>query len=57
MKSKGWFTLWTMKSEYERRLFSMVRVHGPTSMVRLLKKSVLKAFGPTLGKPNVNQEE
>ena len=27
----------------------MYRVHGPTSMVRLLKKIVLKALDPSLG--------
>ena len=33
----------------EDGLFSMLRVHGPTSMVRLLKEIVLKALGPSLG--------
>ena len=46
---KGRFTLWTMKSDHGRGFFSMVRVHAPTFMVRLLKKSVLKALGPSLG--------
>ena len=27
----------------------MVRVYGPTSMVQLLKKSISKALGPSLG--------
>jgi hypothetical protein len=37
-----------MKSDRGRWPLSMVRVHGPTSMVRLLKKIVLKAFDPSL---------
>jgi hypothetical protein len=32
--------------------FKMVQVHGPTSMVQLLRKIVLKALAPSLG---VNQ--
>ena len=47
--AKGWFALWTMKLGHGRGLFSMARVHGPTSMVRLLKKLVLKALDPSLG--------
>ena len=35
--------------DHGRGPFSMVRVHGTTSMVRLLKKIVLKALGPSLG--------
>ena len=50
--TQGPFTLWTMKLDHERWPLSMIRVHGPTSMVRLLKKLVLKALGPSLG---VNQ--
>ena len=46
--SKGWFTLWTIKSDHGRGPFLMVWVHGPTSMVRLLRKLVLKALGPLL---------
>jgi hypothetical protein len=35
----------------------MAFLHGPTSMVRFLKKSIYKAFGPfTRCKPNVDQE-
>jgi hypothetical protein len=41
-----------MDHEVGKRAFSMVRVHGPTSMVRLLQKIVLKALGFSLG---VNQ--
>ena len=47
--TQGRFTLWTMKSHYGRWHFSMVKVHGPTSMVRLLKKIVLQDLGPSLG--------
>ena len=50
--TKGWFTLWTMKSDHGRWCLSMVRVHGTTSMVQLHKKLVLRAMGPSLG---VNQ--
>ena len=46
---EGPFTLWTMKSDHVSWPFSMIRVHGPTFMVRLLKKLVLKALGPSLG--------
>ena len=53
---EGWFTLWTMKLDHGRGPFSMVQVHGPTFMVRLLKKTVLKALGPSLG-VNVDQDE
>ena len=38
-----------MKSNHGKWPFSTVRVHGPTSMVRLLKKLVLKSLGPSLG--------
>ena len=44
--SKGRFTLWTMKSDHGRWPFSMVRVHGPTSKVRLLKKNSFESLGP-----------
>ena len=38
--------------------FFMVRLDGPTSMVRFLKNSIYKAFGPlTRCRPNVDQEE
>ena len=46
---KGQFTLWTMKLDHGRWPFSMVQVHGPISMVRLLKKIALKALGLSLG--------
>ena len=35
--------------DHGRGPFPMVRVHGPTSMVQLLKTLVLKALGPSLG--------
>ena len=55
--SKGQFTPWTMKSDHGRWPFSMVRLGGPISMVRFLKKSIYKAFGSlTRCKPNVDQE-
>ena len=41
-----------MKSDHEKGPFSMVQFHGPTSMIRLLKKVVLKALDPSIG---VNQ--
>ena len=38
--------------------FSMVRIDGPTSMIRFLKESIYKAFRPlNRWKPNVDQEE
>ena len=37
-----------MKLDHGRWPLSMVQVHGPTSIVRLLKKLVLKALGPSL---------
>ena len=47
-----------MKSDHGRWPFPMVRLDGPTSMVRFLKKSIHKAFGPlTRCKLNVDQEE
>ena len=45
----GPVTLWTLKSDHGRCLFSMVRVHGPTSMIQLLKNIVLKVMGSSLG--------
>jgi hypothetical protein len=54
----GRFTPWTMKSYHGRWPFSMVRLHGPTSMIRLLDKSIYKALGLlTRCKLNVDQEE
>ena len=38
-----------MKSDHGRWPLSMVRVHGLISMVRLHKKLVLRALGPSLG--------
>ena len=35
--------------DHERWPLSMVQVHGLTSMVRLHKKLVLRALGPSLG--------
>jgi hypothetical protein len=35
--------------DHEVRPFKMAFVNGPTSMVRLLKKLVLKALGPSVG--------
>ena len=32
-----------------KRIYSMVRVHGPTFIIRLHIKIVLKALGPSLG--------
>ena len=52
MTAKGQFTLRTMKLDHGRWLLSMVRVNGPTSMVQLHKRLVLRALGPSLG---VNQ--
>ena len=54
----GRFTPWTMKSDHGRWPYSMVWLHGPTSRVHFLKKSICKVFGPfTRCKRNVHQEE
>jgi hypothetical protein len=47
--TKGRFTLHTMKSDHGRWPLSMVRVYGLTFVVRLHKKLVLRALGPSLG--------
>ena len=58
LETKGRFTLWTMKSDHGRGSISIVRVHGPISMVRLLKKKFFESLGPlTRCKLNVHQEE
>ena len=49
---KGWFTQWTMKSNHGRWLFSVVRLHGPISVVRFFRNQFTKPLGPSLG---VNQ--
>ena len=55
---KGRFTPWNVKSDHGRWLFSMIRLDSPTSMVRFLKESIYKAFGPfTRCTLNVDQEE
>ena len=46
-----------MKSDHGRWPFSFVRLDGPTYMLRFLKKSIYKAFGPLTGwKANVGQK-
>ena len=56
--TKGRFTPWTMKSDHGRWPFPMVRCDASTSMVRFLKNSIYKVFGPfTRCKSNVEQEE
>ena len=58
MWSKGLFTLWTMKSSHVRGLFSVGRLHGTTSMVRLTKILVFMVHGLfTRCKPNVDHDE
>ena len=61
--SRGWWTWllklraslhYTMKLDHGRWHFSMLLVHGPTSMVRLLQNLVWKPWALKL---NVDQEE
>ena len=52
--SEGQFTPWTMEDD----VFSMVRLYGPTAIVRILEKLTYKAVGPLITcKPYVDQEE
>ena len=44
--NEGRFTPWIMKSDQSRWLFPIVWFDGATFMVRILKKSVYKVFGP-----------
>src|ERR1700737_1011634 len=58
LEFKGRFTLWTMKSSHVRGLFCVGRLHGTTSMVRVIKILVFMVHGPfTRCKPNVDHEE
>ena len=56
MSPKRRFIPWAMKMDHGRWYFSIVRLHGPTSMV--LKNSIYKVFGPlTRSKLIVHQKE
>jgi hypothetical protein len=47
-----------MNMDHEIRPWMMAFINGPTFIVQLLKKiDFLKALGPALGEPNMDQEE
>jgi hypothetical protein len=47
--TKIWFTPWTMKSDYGRWSFFLVRFQGQLSWSDFLKELFTKSLGPSLG--------